>query len=303
MMDTPFPTISIVTPSYNQGQFLEESICSVLAQSYRNIEYVVIDGASSDGSAEIIRKYAGRLTYWVSEPDKGQYDAINKGFTRTTGEIMAWLNSDDKYTPWALTVVADIFRVFPQVEWITSIHPIRWNERGQAIDVDFTGGFNQHSFLRGGNFPVKGSHGRRWIQQESTFWRRSLWERAGGRLDCSLGLAADFELWARLFQHADLYGVSAPLGGFREHGDQKSVHQREQYLREADQTLRGYGKWPCGIGQRLVRDIIWKAFRQHSLATIPPQLRSFLHRTGLFYPAPVAVWKGKEWELITGFVV
>lgn len=216
---------------------------------------------------------------------------------------MAWLNSDDKYTPWALTVVADIFRLFPHVEWITSVHPIRWNERGQVIDVDFTGGFNQHSFLRGGNFPVTGSHGRRWIQQESTFWRRSLWERAGGRLDCSLGLAADFELWARLFQHADLCGVSAILGGFREHGDQKSVHQREQYMREADQTLRSYGKWPCSVGQRLLRDVIWKVFRQHSLASISPQLRSLLHQTGLFYPASVAVWKGKEWEMITGFVV
>ena len=302
-MDKPFPVISVVTPSYNQGRFLEETICSVLTQGYPSVEYVVIDGASSDDSVEIIRRYADRLTYWVSETDKGQYDAINKGFARTTGEIMAWLNSDDKYTPSALTVVADIFRSFPHVEWITSVHPIRWNERGQAINVDFTGGFNQHSFLRGGNFPAKGSHGRRWIQQESTFWRRSLWERAGGHLDCSLGLAADFELWARLFQHADLYGVSALLGGFREHGDQKSVHLREQYLREADQTLRSYGKWPCSVGQRFVRDIIWKVSRQHSLAAIPPQLRSFLHRTGLVYPAPVAVWKGKEWEMITGFVV
>jgi glycosyltransferase involved in cell wall biosynthesis len=303
MMDKPFPTISIVTPSYNQGQFLEEAICSVLSQNYGSVEYVVIDGASSDDSAEIIRKYADRLTYWVSEADKGQYDAINKGFARTTGEIMAWLNSDDKYTPWALTVVADIFRSFPHVEWITSVHPIRWNARGQAVVVDFTGGFNRQSFFQGGNFPGKGSHGRRWIQQESTFWRRSLWERAGGRLDCSLDVAADFELWARLFEHANLYGVSALLGGFREHGDQKSVHQREQYLREADQTLRRYGKWPCGIGQRFVRDLIWKVFRQHSLAALPPPLRSFLHRTGLLYPAPVAVWKGKEWEMITGFVV
>ena len=118
-MDKPFPTISVVTPSYNQGRFLEETICSVLTQSYPCVEYVVIDGASSDDSVEIIRKYAGQLTYWVSETDKGQYDAINKGFARTTGEIMAWLNSDDMYTPWALTVVADIFRLFPHVEWIT----------------------------------------------------------------------------------------------------------------------------------------------------------------------------------------
>src|SRR5690349_20390053 len=163
------PTVSIVTPSFNQAQFLEEAMRSVLEQTYPHVEYVVIDGGSSDGSAEIINRYASRLAYSVSEPDRGQYDAINKGFAKTTGEIMAWLNSDDKYTPWALSVVAEIFSSFPEIEWLTSLHPVSWNPRGQAVAVDFTGGFSRYAFVRGANFPAEGSYGRRWIQQESTF--------------------------------------------------------------------------------------------------------------------------------------
>lgn len=302
-MDGTCPTISIVTPSYNQGQFLEETICSVLGQGYPKLEYVVIDGRSSDDSVEIIRKYQDRLTYWMSEPDKGQYDAINKGFSRTTGEIMAWLNSDDKYTPWAFSIVADIFSSFPQVQWITSVHPISWNARGQAVAVDFTGGFSRQSFFKGSNFPGKGSYGRRWIQQESTFWRRSLWERAGGHLDTSLRFAADFELWSRFFQYADLYGVSALLGGFRAHGNQQSVHHRQEYLAEADRTLRRYGQWPGTRAEEVLRGLFWKVFRQYSLARIPRPVRSALFRTRFLYPAEVAVWGGKEWEIVTGFVV
>lgn len=297
------PTISIVTPSYNQAQFLEETMQSVLTQGYPRLEYVVIDGGSSDGSVETIRKYADRLTYWVTEPDRGQYDAINKGFAHTTGEIMAWLNSDDKYTPRAFSVVADIFSTYPEVEWITSVHPVSWNERGQAVAVDFTGGFSRQSFFKGGNFPGKGSYGRRWIQQESTFWRRSLWERAGGGLDTSLQLAADFELWARFFRQADLYGVSALLGGFRAHGNQLSVHRRAQYMAEAERVLRSYGKWPCHKLEGLLRGLFWKVFRQYSLAQLPRPIRSMMVGRGFLYPTPVLVWTGKEWEIITGFSV
>jgi Glycosyl transferase family 2 len=297
------PRLTIVTPSFNQGEFLEETIKSVLDQEYENLEYIVVDGGSTDRSVSIIKKYSHRLAHWVSEPDEGQYHAINKGFARATGEIMAWLNSDDKYLPWTLSVVADIFSAFPEVEWLTSVHPLQWNSHGQAVAVDFTGALSRHSFLQGNNFPVEGSIGRRWIQQESTFWRSSLWERAGGRLDQSLAMAADFELWARFYDHADLFGAQALLGGFRSHGVQRSVLHRDRYMAEAEQVLRAKGRWPTGWLESVVRGITWKIFRQHSLVRLPKLLQMLLFRTGILYPARVIVWSGKEWEIITGFTV
>ena len=111
-----FPTISLVTPSYNQASFLEETIRSIHDQNYPALEHVIVDGGSTDGSIGIIRRHRSRLADWVSEPDRGQYDAINKGFARTSGEVMCWLNSDDKYLPWTLSVVGELFRVFPDID-------------------------------------------------------------------------------------------------------------------------------------------------------------------------------------------
>lgn len=206
------PKISIVTPSFNQVGFIEETLQSVLNQGYENLEYVVIDGGSTDGSVEIIKKYEDRLHYWVSESDDGHGDALNKGFSHTTGEIMAWINSDDKYTPWTLKTVADIFTQFPHVEWIIGFTSY-WNDRG-AMTGSSRVPKNIYDFLLG-NY--------KWIQQESVFWRRSLWEKAGGCINQDYRFMVDGELWTRFFLHAELYSVDCILGGYRSHGTNRAL--------------------------------------------------------------------------------
>jgi glycosyltransferase involved in cell wall biosynthesis len=237
------PKLSVVTASFNRAEFLAEAIDSVLEQGYTDLEYVVVDGGSTDGTAQIVASYAERLAWWVSERDGGQYDAINKGFAHTTGEVMAWLNSDDKYLPWTFSIVSEIFASLPEVEWLTSAFPLTWDERGRAVACALRPGFSQRGFLRGEYLPGGNWYSTGYLQQESTFWRRSLWERVGGQLDTGFSLAADFDLWMRFSKVARLYAAAAPLGGFRAHANQRS-REHAAYFDEALRSMEAHGGRP-----------------------------------------------------------
>ncbi len=293
MPESSFPKISIVTPSFNQGAFLGEAMDSVLGQNYPDLEYVVMDGGSTDGSVEIIRRHEARLASWTSAPDDGHYAALNTGFGRTTGEIMGWLNSDDKFLPWSFSVVAEIFARFPAIEWLTTLFPMRWDAKGRAVRCVKRSGYSQGAFAAGENLPAGRWHYEGWIQQESTFWRRSLWERAGGMLNPRWSLAADFDLWARFHRHARLYAVDTPLGGFRLHGDQKTGHQKKLYLSQSRQILEESGGRIPGRVESLMRSVARRS---------PEVLHPFCASLGLLRSTRLCLRNRANdgWDIVSG---
>jgi glycosyltransferase involved in cell wall biosynthesis len=290
------PKITIVTPTFNSERYLEATIQSLLAQNYPALEYIIIDGGSTDGTVDIIRKYESHLSYWVSEPDNGMYDALQKGFARSTGSIMAWLNSDDMYPTWTLNTVAAIFADLPDVDWITSIRPMIWSAYGIAVDAMALIGYSKAGFMRGEHLPITDTFTLETIQQESTFWQRSLWDKAGATLDTSLRYAGDFELWARFYQHSNLVGVRTVLGGFRYHGKQLSQQGAAAYQQEALAVLTRYGgKIPAA----------WKQWKRRSLAPIfRHRFRQLGAQFGICYPAQNAVYNQQRqvWQLHTTYI-
>lgn len=162
-------------------------------------------------------------------------------------------------------------------------------------------GYGRRLFYRGANLPSGAWYTRSWIQQESTFWRRSLWESSGGFIDSSLQLAADFELWVRFFQYAELYGVSTPLGGFRHHGNQRSRNQMKAYLAEAENTLHRYGGCPFGKLESMLRRKLYSFFGNRSLSGLPLFIGSLLTRMGILEPVKICMWED-EWKIVTDYV-
>ena len=224
---TKWPKISLVTPSFEQAPYLEQTLLSVLEQGYPNLEFIVMDGGSRDGSVEIIKRFESRLAYWRSHSDQGQYAAVLEGFNRSTGEILGWINSDDRLLPHSLQTIASIFLNNPATEWITGL-PTVIDESGTATVYDDTPLWCRGLFLQ---------KQYKFIQQESTFWRRTLWEKAGATIRTDSTLASDLELWVRFFRHADLCSVRYLFGAFRKQPDQKTAHRLESYCTEAEEIL------------------------------------------------------------------
>lgn len=223
------PRITIVTPSYNQGDYIEATIQSVLNQGYPNLEYIVMDGGSNDQSVEIIQRYADKLAYWVSEPDRGQTHAINKGFERSTGDILGWLNSDDVLLPGALHQVANVFQRNPQVNIVTGMRKII-NPRGKFVANLFRG-IPTNDILR---YYCP-------IMQETTFWRRKVWEDVGA-LNEERYYIMDYDYWQRMIQAGyEFTFLPQYLGGFRHQPESKGTKAEAVRQQEIAQMYQAYG--------------------------------------------------------------
>lgn len=204
-----WPKISIVTPSYNQAEFLERTILSVLNQNYPNMEYMVIDGGSTDGSLDIIKKYGKYLAYWVSEPDNGQEDAINKGFKRATGDIIAWQNSDDIYLPGAFSNICEAYRKHPDSDVVFG-NMYLINENDVVLkDMRFVPFDLEHLVYYDWN-----------LSSQAVFWKRGLFDRTGYLKD--YGVSFDLDWFIRLGRTTDNFRfIKKFLGGYRIHSKTK----------------------------------------------------------------------------------
>ena len=240
--------ISLVTCSYQQGKFLDATIRSVLDQQYSDLDYIIIDGGSKDESVDVIKRHQPLLSYWESEKDRGQTNALNKGFNRATGDILGWLCSDDLLLPDALNWVASYFEAHPEVDMIY----------GNALWIDAAGDYirpkkemswNKFVFLYDHNY----------IPQPATFWRRSLHEKVGG-LDESWNLGMDSDLWLRFARHTKPHYVNKYLACMRDYPEQKTRslkpagRNEDMQLRSRElPSLFAWPQRPLTLSARLAR--------------------------------------------------
>ena len=229
MSGTDLPRITVVTPSFNQARYLERTICSVLEQGYADLEYMVLDAGSTDGSREIIERYAERIDYWRSAPDGGQSAAINEGWRRSRGQVLSWLNSDDYYLPGALQFVGEFFRDHPD-EWVVYGSWEAVDDEGRRLN--YAGSrFSRRTMILSRNT----------IPQPSSFIHRRAID-AVGLLDERLRYTMDLDLFLRIADHRAPRFVSRPLAAATMHSDAKTFSQRDAMARERYEVRRRHAR-------------------------------------------------------------
>jgi glycosyltransferase involved in cell wall biosynthesis len=266
------PLISVITPSYNQACFIEQTIASVIGQSYDNIQFIIVDGGSTDGSLDIIKKYSSNLFYWTSEPDSGQSDAINKGLKKATGDLVTWINSDDLLLPGSLQAIADAWMKSPSASLFS----------GDCIRID-----PDNKYLSCHVVPPQlgwfSKKGLVYIDQPGTFWRRDLIQTDEG-LDTALHTVMDHDLWYRItLQYKNALRLNRCLAAFRLHDKSKTANIQEIFIKEANIIREKH----CGgrkqisfttlLSYRFLKTINGNYFRQYILSNFPPrEIQTFL---------------------------
>ncbi len=285
--DSSKPLVSVITPSYNQADFLEDTIKSVLAQDYPAIEYLIIDGGSTDGSVDIIHKYKSELVWWISEPDEGQASAINKGMVKAQGEIVAWLNSDDLYLPGAVSRVVAEFQSHPQLGLVF----------GNAVTIDADGcPIKELSFP---DWQLEDLIGFRIICQPAVFMARELYEQVAG-LDLNYHFMLDHHLWIRIASLAPIQHVPSMLAAARHHEAAKNVSQAAAFGRESLEILEWMETQPdlAAFVAANKRQVLAGAYRLNARYLMDggqyaPALKSY---TRAFFNQPV--YTARHWHRV-----
>ena len=269
------PRITIITPSYNQAQFLESTIASVLDQRYSNLEYMIVDGASTDGSVEIIRRYEKHLAWWVSEPDRGQAHAINKGIERATGSIVAFINSDDQYLPGAFSSVVEAFAQNPGLDWLCG-DTIMFGEGHPTQLVKAVGPRSAAQVLAWENQAL----------QPGMFWKRALVEQ---RFNEEYRFAFDMDFYVRLLLKRHRCGhLPLPVATYRLHPSSKTVAEGSAMADELDHLAVVYDGHLPWLGRQRCRStqLVRRSFRASSAGDRSESARQLV-RAFLTYPGIV----------------
>jgi glycosyltransferase involved in cell wall biosynthesis len=275
-----YPKISIVTPSYNQDQYLEQTILSVIGQNYPNLEYIIIDGASSDGSVEIIKRYEKYLKYWISEPDNGQSHAINKGLKYASGDILAWLNSDDIYMPGILNSIGEV---------------IKSDDVGIYLGECIHFRKNDDSVLSWGSTVTESFHSidlftNDYIIQPSTFWTKKTYKEVG-QLNENLKYAFDWE-WFLRAQKANIpfYPLNRICSLYRIHDSHKSGSGGEERTQELLEVYSEYNPRMSNLFSLLIRENLFENFYYKFISSIGP-----------FFKFKITISYGKRLKILKYF--